>query len=233
MSEQVLQAEVVVSSWPFRTGVIVYDPVLGRDIAEWRLGQLVHEPGVLPRLRHLLDPRLPYRRRAEAIVADLNTDQRYLQEMYGLDETVTVQARVSDEFEEGLGRFAEEHGVSLELLWLDKLYELLETLAGWEPERHHRFCVDLYELFHRPPGGEGPTEFARRSAPGGAMYTAEAPNKEWALRLWEKDVNCPVGDFNLWRALRAHWGWRLEFAEHDPPVFSALEELERMFSDDN
>lgn len=222
--------EVVVSSWPFRTGSVVYDPLTGTDVAEYSLAELSAEPRVTRRLARLLDPRRPYRRRAEALLEDLSSQQELLSNAYG-SEGREVVLLLSDDVERELDRFAREWGLTLAMLLNPlRLEELLQNLEERSLEEHHEFVSTWWEAFARPRSMSGPSSFRLESGPDGQLFGAMTSDRKLAAALWKRSCeSMSLSEFSLWDALRLHWAWRLEFKRYRRPQFPLYEQMEELF----
>jgi len=226
-----IQPELVVSSWPFRVGTIIYDPLLRIDVASWDLEDLVEQPDMLRVAAPLLNPLLPYRKRSEALIRELTGDQDLLRAVYQVDpdQDVTVAPRVSDDVERELGGWLRERGLTINDIGLRGLPSLLDRLADWPADRHHAFCADWWEAFEQPAAAPKPSMFRTMAGPGGQLYR-QTYKDDAALRAWKTDSDVTAfGGFSLWHALRVHWAWRLEFADQPKPVFPVLARVAELF----
>lgn len=230
MEDSTIYLELVVSTWPFRTGVLVYEPLGRLRIAEWDLLELSADPVIINQYGTVLNPLLPYRRRARTVLADLAADQELLRTALGItDESLHVEPELSDDVERELALWARKHNCHINDLALESLDPLLTKLEGWDPADHHAFVADWWENFERPASLQEPSELRTASGPGGALYTAMTPDRESALALWREEIDCPINEFSLYTALRCHWGWRLEFSDQPRPEFPVFERLRELF----
>lgn len=226
-----IHPELVVSSWPFRLGTIVYDPELRIDVASWDLDQLIEEPDLLGVAAGLLNPLRPYRRRSDALIEALTADQELLRAVYqvGEDEDVTVAPQVSDDVERELTGWLRPFGLSIADLALKRLPDLLGTLSDWDAEDHHAFCASWWETFEQPSDAPRPSSFRAHAGPDGKLYTASFSAAD-ALTMWRSDCRVDsLSDFSLWQALRAHWAWRLEFSSEPEPVWDLAGRVAQLF----
>jgi hypothetical protein len=231
MAEQITP-ELVVSSWPFRLGTIVYDPALRIDVASWDLDEVVEQSDFLPVAARLLNPLRPYRKRSEALIGALTSDQELLRAVYQVDEEedVRIEPVPSDDVERELAAWLKPRDLSMADISLRNLPELLDTLASWPIERHHSFCADWWETFEQPASAAKPSVFRIQAAPGGRLYNA-AFSLDTAMARWREDCDSTeFSEFSLWQALRAHYAWRLEFASEPAPTFPVLTRLEQLFT---
>ena len=230
MSETI-QPELVVSSWPFRLGTIIYDPLLRIDVASWDLEDLAEHPDMLRVATPLLNPLLPYRKRSTALTRELAKDQDLLRAVYQVEtgQDVTVQPQLSDDVERELGAWLRDRGLALNDIALRVLPAFLDRLADWPADRHHAFCADWWETFEQPSAAPKPSTFRLMAGPGGSLYR-RAYQGDAAVRAWRADAEeTAFGGFSLWHALRVHWAWRLEFPDQPKPSFPVLDRLKDLF----
>lgn len=229
-----LNIELVVSTWPFRTGVVIYEPVTARRVAEFDLDELAASgTQVLRSHAHLLNPLLPYRRRAAGLLAELASDQEFLRDLLGFEGSDPIELTLSDDVSRALSRFAAAHELALSDFGLGRLDDLLAAVEARDATDHHRFVCDWWEQFERPRDLEGPSAFRAQTGPdGGSLYLGmTGGDVDAAVRAWRSDIaEVPLNEFSLWNALRQHWAWRLELSEHaERPVFPVAEQLARIF----
>ncbi len=230
---RVIEPELVVSTWPFRTGVVVYDPATRNDVVEWDIADAAADPAVMRRYGALLNPMNAYRPRAEAILAALAGTQEALRLGIGLDpedDSVEVRPVLSDDVERELGTFTAAHGLRVADLSLSRLHRLLATLEERSEEDHHDFVASWQETFSAQT--QRPTFVRAIAGPGGGLYTAVHADPAEAEAAWLSDASAGLESFSLWTALRAHWAWRLEFSDQAAPSFPVFADLARLFPGD-
>lgn len=229
MSEQTLQAQAVLSSWPWRLGTVVYEPVLGLDLASWDLHDLQENPQWVSAPKALLDPRSNYKKRGKALLEWLTDDQELLKTVYQdrSPEAEKIALELSPLPEEELDQWLKERGLSFDAIQLSQLDLLLEELLGWEPERHHQLLADWWERWEIPHR-TGPSAFRQKAGPQGTVYGSF---EDQARQVWQREIEgFDLDDFCLWSAMRVHWAWRIEFNDAPWPGLKVLDQLDQLFS---
>lgn len=223
-----LTADVVLSSWPWRLGSTIYEPVLGLDLASFDLQELKNDPQWVPVPAELLDPRKDYKERGRALLAWLESDQQSLLDLFHVisPDADSVCLELSDLPEQELSDWLQEYDLELKDIQIDNLEGLLEELLGWPREKHHQFLSDWWERWeipHRP----GPSRFREQAGPDGSVFGSygDKGREVWA----EQTKELSLEDFSLWAALRAHWAWRIEFSDQPWPGLPVLGKLPELF----
>lgn len=229
MARESLTAEVVLSSWPWRTGSIVYDPVLGLDLSSWELTDLRDHPEWVTVDAQLLDPRANYDERGKGLLSHLEADQPLLTTMYQIrsPEAEEVCLELSEMPEEKISDFLSEWDLQIEDIQIDNLPRLLDTLLSWPIEKHHAFLADWWERFEIPHR-DGESAFRSGAGPEGTVYGSFG---DQGLSVWKREIEgLDIQDFCLWAALRVHYGWRLDFPEEPWPGLPVISEIDSLFS---
>lgn len=227
---EVFATEWVLSSWPWRLGSILYDPVVQMDVQAWDLQDLAERPGLVTAPPTMLDPRRDYQERAGELSCYAAADQELLCALYEINPEVQaqVQPKVSQMVPQELEEWLKPYGLEWKDLALDNLQGLLVQLESWSMERHHEFLADWWETWEVPHQTDRPSIFRQDAGPGGSVY--RGVYGEDALLAWqEEQTSLGLSDFSLWAALRSHWGWRLEFGDQPRPNFKALDQLHQLF----
>ncbi len=206
--------EVVVSSWPFRLSTVVYEPLSGVTLAQFDPLALVGTPDALPGLEDIVEPKVPYRRRADAALAVLNADQAHLRAALDVDEDdpSTVVLTVSDAVEKALAAFCDRHALPVGLFAAHRIDELFDALEQRSVAEERAFLADWWSTFE-----------AQDDAPlADPLYGPDGRDR------WQADVDSGPAGFSLLVALRVHLAWREEFPEAPRPRISAIDALSRM-----
>lgn len=225
----IFAADWVLSSWPFRLGSVLYDPIMSIDIASWDLENLQSHPGLCSVEPELLDPRKPYARRAQELINQASGDQHMLRALYELPEEsgTLVQVYNSDMLSDQVGEWLRERGMDWPDIQLDCLEGFLASLEDMSVEEHHAFLSDWWETWETPERS-GPSLFRNQAGPGGGLYGPVYG--EDALQAWQDEAETlTMSDFSLWSAMRVRWGWRLEFSDRPKPTFPVLDRLDELF----
>lgn len=242
---QQLISQVVLSSWPWRLGTVVYEPLLTSDLASWQLSDLEEQPFASPPQglaspipqslssqwlgipAALLDPRKESSARGRALLAYLEADQQMLLSAFQLvsPEAQQVCLELSELPEQQLSSWLSERGLSIEDISLANLEGFLEMLLSWEAEDHHALLADWWEQWeipHRP----GPSAFRTECGPKGTVFASYG---DQARSVWLREVeSTDLDSFSLWSALRVHWAWRIEFADQPWPGLAVLPKLNQL-----
>jgi hypothetical protein len=211
-----IDCELVVLTWPLATGTRVVEPQTQTVIADWDLGALLAGEG--RGQRHILDPRSPYRQRAEAVIAELSGQQELLQDaLFDGQRDIEVRASLSAALTDELSGFCVRHRLAGPAeLRLTNLENLLYGLELKEADSHRDMLCDWYETFVAP-GLSCPLREDDR------LYGSVSPDGDFALQLWRDELQeLALSDLSLWTALRVHYGWRIEFQEQNRPDFGGL-----------
>jgi hypothetical protein len=215
-----IEVDLVVSSWPFRTGVIIYDPVLELDIIEWNLQEVAARPDIWTKLQPGLDLFQNYSPRANFMLDILSKKQDYLTSIY---QERPVQLRLSRELEDSLTEFAKPYQIALEeLLSINQLEKLQQRLADWHEEKQRRFTYDYLETFEMPVNNLSPDH---SSAPTAPLYESL---EDSARAFWLCEQQTPVEDLSLGTILRVELGKRESFTREKAISFTALNQLKNL-----
>jgi len=226
----VFATQWVLSSWPFRLGSILYDPILQMDIQSWDLQDLTDAPGLVQVPAEMLDPRRDYKTRSKELARESIKDQELLRAMYELDIEGNTELRptVSSLVPKELNTWLKTYGLEWNDLALNSLDSLMSTLESWSMEEHHLFCADWWETWEMPHRNDHPSTFRQEAGPGGSLYASVYG--EDALAVWQHEQSSlGLSDFSIWAVLRSHWGWRLEFSDQPRPQFLVLDQLDAFF----
>lgn len=227
---EVFQTEWILSSWPWRLGSVLYDPIQGMDIQAWDLQDMVDHPGLYDVAPKDLDPRRPVSERIVPLHQKALLDQELLRAMYEIrdEDPRLVGAKISDLGERELENWLEPYGIAYQDLGLDAVDGLYAKLEDMSPEEHHHFLSDWWETWEMPyPPGQS-SIFRSEAGPGGQLYAATYGDD--ALEVWQTEQKTlGLHDFSLWAVMRSHWGWRLEFPDQPRPEFPVIEQLDQIF----
>jgi len=227
---EVFSTEWVLSSWPFRLGSIMYDPILQMDVQAWDLQDLADRPGLVTVPPYMLDPRRDYHERSKELADCASKDQELLRALYevDLDSDTVIQAKSSGLVPDEMNQWLKEYGLEWDSLSIDNIHNLMDQLEEWSMEDHHRFCADWWETWEIPHRPERPSIFRQEAGPGGTVYRGVYGDD--ALLAWqEEQKSLGLSDFSMWAVLRSHWGWRLEFSDQPRPQFPVLGQLDKLF----
>lgn len=225
-----LEADVILSSWPWRLGTVIYEPIIGLDLASFDLQDLKESPDWVPVSKEMLDPRRRSEERGRELLAWLESDQESLQTLFQAvsPDAEEVCLSLSDIPEVELDTWLQKYGLSLEQIEIGNLEELLEELLGWDRERHHEFLSDWWERWEIPHR-QGPSAFRQSAGPEGSVFGSYGDE---ARDVWRRELmGLSLEDFSLWAALRAHWAWRIEFSDEPWPGIPVLAEVDSLFGD--
>lgn len=223
------RTEWILSSWPWRLGSILYDPIQGMDIRAWDLQDLADHPELFDVNLADLDPRVDGKKRIKALSRKALEDQELLRAMYEIqdEDPRKVSPQNMNLVEEEVGEWLSPYGLSWKDLQLDRLEKLFDRLEKMSPEEHHGFLSDWWETWEMPRPDDRPSIWRQETGPGGSVYAQVYG--EHAMEVWKNEQqSLGLTDFSLWAALRSHWGWRLEFPEQPRPQFAVLEQLDRL-----
>ena len=227
---EVFRTEWILSSWPFRLGSILYDPIQGMDIRSWDLQDLADHPQLFQVERADLDPRRPDTERLKGLMNHALQDQELLRAMYEIqdEDPRPVGPVASNLVAEDVGEWLKSYDLQWEDLALNSLEGLFAKLEAKSLEDHHLFLADWWETWEMPPRDGGPSIFRQETGPGGSVYKGVYGDD--ALEAWKHEQSdLGLADFSLWAALRSHWAWRLEFSDQPRPSFPVLEQLDGLF----
>lgn len=218
-----IDCELVVLTWPLGTSTRVVEPESQTVVADWDLGALL--PGEGSGQAQLLDPRRPYRQRAEKVIDELASQQELLQDaLLDGQRDIKVRPTLSAALPDQLSSFCAKHGLAgAEELRMDNLEALLEKLEGLDETAHRQMLCDWYETFVAP-GLACPLRSER------LLYAPVCPDPEFALQMWREELEeLALSELSLWAALRVHYGWRSEFPDQPRPDFGGLlEEIDEL-----
>jgi len=227
---ETFRTEWILSSWPFRLGSILYDPIQGMDIRAWDLQDLSDHPGLFTVDLSDLDPRRPDAQRIKGLMKAGLEDQELLRAMYEIqdEDPRLVSAKASNLVAKEVGAWLKNYNLSWNDLDLNNLEGLFNKLEALSPEQHHQFLSDWWETWEIPYQDGKASIFRQEAGPDGSVYASVYG--EDAKEVWQTEqATLSLTDFSLWAALRSHWGWRIEFSEHPRPRFQVLEQLAKLF----
>ena len=228
---EAFRTEWILSSWPFRLGSILYDPIQQMDIRAWDLQDLSDHPDLFRVDIQDLDPRLPDHKRIKGLMKSALSDQELLRAMYEIqdEDPRLVGPHASNLVAEEVGAWLAPYNLKWDDLALDGLEGLFNKLEALSPQEHHTFLADWWETWEVPYQDGKPSIFRQEAGPGGSVYASVYGDD--ALEVWKTEQKTlSLADFSLWAALRSHWGWRIEFPDQPRPNFPVLDKLDQLFS---
>lgn len=238
MSGGIVYRDVEIRTWPERSDLLVIDVITTRVIAHYPLPADDDEfAGSGP----LFDPLSGYAERADAAIAAVESDQPFLQAIFGEGDD-PVCLRGSGDCRHRLAELLESIGLTLDDVGVGQLGELEAKLDAIEIDKLYQLLCDWHDVVerHYPAGAsvDDPESWVHRARPdscfhfhylacGGDRSTVYSPgDDDLAHELFRGLIDVELADFTFGLFLRWVYFHRTEFAERERFQLRALSETQ-------
>jgi hypothetical protein len=199
-----IYCELVVSTWPFRTGVLVYEPLAQVELIRFKIGDFHADWESFQAYSSLLNPAIDYSYRANGLLQLLGEDREGLEEMLGFPLQDNLHLKLSDDVVREVEACLDPFGYGWADVQLSSLEGMVENLI--QTGSCQAVAAAWWDRFERP-----------------SAWSPPDPD------LWQTRFQLPVDEWSLSDYLRGLAEWEAYFPQQPLPECQAWKQLDQWF----